>query len=189
MFVRAHSNLETSPPRALDAPEEGASTRDAGGTPEDRASFQQLTEEEQRVVEQLRSRDLEVRQHEAAHQAVGGELVGAASFTYQQGPDAKSYAIGGEVPISMRSGRTPDETISNARRVRAAALAPAEPSGQDLQVAAAASQMELQAMQQKRVLEEAQRRAETRGTHLHSSEPCLACSRDAAVYSAGSGGE
>lgn len=38
--------------------------------------------------------------------------------------------------------RTLEETIERARQIRSAALAPADPSSQDRQVAAAASQME-----------------------------------------------
>lgn len=180
MFVRAPSTA--APVRVALRSDEGHSDADVAATPVDRATFEELTEDEQRLVEQLRARDQEVRQHEAAHQAVGGSLAGPASFTYQQGPDQKAYAVGGEVPISLREGRTPDETISNARRVRAAALAPAQPSGQDLQVAASASQLELLAMQEKRQLAELERRAEVRGTHLHSSEPCQTCARDSGLY-------
>ena len=99
---------------------------------------------------QLRQRDAAVRAHEAAHQSAGGQLTGAASFSYQTGPDGKSYAVGGEVPISARAGRTPDETIAVARQVRAAALAPADPSSADLQAASSATQMEAQALQQQR---------------------------------------
>ncbi|XLM21540.1 catalase, partial [Chromobacterium piscinae] len=83
----------------------------------------------------LKARDTDVRRHEAAHQAAGGSLAGAASFTYEQGPDGKQYAIGGEVPIQMSQGGTPQQTIQNAETVRAAALAPADPSGQDRAVA------------------------------------------------------
>lgn len=111
-----------------------------------------LTPEQQRQVQDLQARDTHVRSHEAAHQAAGGDLTGPASFSYEQGPDGRSYAVGGEVPIQSRAGRTPDETISIARRVRAAALAPSDPSAADLAAASAASQVELRAMQQKRDL-------------------------------------
>ena len=88
---------------------------------------QDLSEDEERLVKELASRDSEVRAHEAAHQAAGGGMVGAASYSYQQGPDGKMYAIGGEVPISMTSGATPEETIKNARQAAAAAMAPGDP--------------------------------------------------------------
>jgi hypothetical protein len=108
-----------------------------------------LTQDQQQQVQQLRQRDAQVRQHEAAHQAAGGQLTGPASFSYQTGPDGKSYAVGGEVQVSAHSGRTPDETIAIARQVRAAALAPADPSSADLSAASGATQMEAQALQQK----------------------------------------
>jgi len=108
-----------------------------------------LDSQQEKEVADLKQRDAHVRQHEAAHQAAGGDLTGAVSFTYRTGPDGKSYAVGGGVPIAARTGRTPDETISIARRVRAAALAPADPSPADLAAAAAATQLEMRAQQQK----------------------------------------
>jgi hypothetical protein len=101
-----------------------------------------LTPDQQRQVLELQQRDAHVRQHEAAHQSAGGSLTGAASFSYQLGPDGRSYAVGGEVGVRLQAGRTPDETISNARQARRAALAPSDPSAQDLAVAAQAGQME-----------------------------------------------
>jgi hypothetical protein len=108
-----------------------------------------LTADQQRLLETLKARDVHLRAHEAAHQAAGGDLTGPASFSYESGPDGHAYAVGGEVPVAARSGRTPDETIAIAQRVRAAALAPADPSPADLAVAATATQLELRARQQK----------------------------------------
>ena len=127
--------------------------RAGGAVPQDRvtvspealrasAGAKKLTAEQERQVVRLEQLDAHVRQHEAAHQAAGGSLTGAASFTYQIGPDGRSYAVGGEVPVRLQAGRTPDETISNARQARRAALAPSDPSQQDLAVAAQASGME-----------------------------------------------
>jgi hypothetical protein len=113
-----------------------------------KAGPQRLTPPQLRAVEELSQRDRHVRAHESAHQAAAGGLGGAASFTYEVGPDGKSYAIGGEVPIDMSPGRTPEETISRAVQIRAAALAPADPSAQDLSVAAEAAVMEAVAEQQ-----------------------------------------
>lgn len=106
----------------------------------------ELTPDEQAQVDKLKARDRQVRAHEQAHlAAAGGMAVSGASFTYQRGPDGVSYAIGGEVSISTSEGRTPEETLRRAEQVRAAALAPADPSGQDRAVAAAAGQMAQQA--------------------------------------------
>jgi hypothetical protein len=101
-----------------------------------------------RVIAQLRSRDSQVRGHEAAHVAVGGSYVrGGASFSYEKGPDGHQYAVGGEVGIdtSPVPGK-PSETIAKMQTVRAAALAPSDPSGADNAVAAAAAQMEAEAI-------------------------------------------
>ena len=73
--------------------------------------------------------------------AAGGYAAGGPSYTTQQGPDGRSYAIGGEVPIDMSAERTPEATLRKAQTIRAAAMAPADPSGADKAIAAAASQM------------------------------------------------
>ncbi|AJC90047.1 hypothetical protein, SprA-related family [Campylobacter subantarcticus LMG 24377] len=101
-----------------------------------------LSNEEIKQIRELEKIDREVRAHEAAHQAAGGALAGAASFGYTRGPDNKMYAIEGEVPIRMQKGNTPEETIANAMQVIAAAMAPADPSPQDYKVAANAMQMQ-----------------------------------------------
>jgi hypothetical protein len=99
-------------------------------------------------LSQLKARDAEVRAHEAAHVAAGGRYVtGGASYSYQKGPDGGQYAVGGEVGIdSSPVPGKPEETVQKMRTVRAAALAPSQPSGADLAVAAAAAQAEAQAM-------------------------------------------
>lgn len=123
---------------------------EAGQQEEKPASDQALTDEEQRQVDKLRARDAEVRAHEAAHMAAGGSHVrGGASYSYQQGPDGKQYAVGGEVGIDVSSvPGNPQATIQKMQQVRAAALAPSEPSGADQGVAAKAAQVEAQAREQ-----------------------------------------
>ncbi|MCL1826220.1 MAG: hypothetical protein FWG26_09860 [Betaproteobacteria bacterium] len=103
---------------------------------------EQLSSADRRQVEELKSTDRAVRAHEAAHMAAGGSLVtSGASFSYETGPDGQRYAVAGEVGIDTSKGRTPEETLARADQIRAAALAPADPSGQDRAVAAAAAQM------------------------------------------------
>lgn len=104
-----------------------------------------LTPEQQRQVAALRATDRQVKAHEQAHMAAGAGLVRGSSFEYQSGPDNQRYAVAGEVSIDVAPGRTPDETIAKAQQIRAAALAPVDPSAQDRRVAAAAAQMEIQA--------------------------------------------
>ena len=107
----------------------------------------ELTLEEQQQVEELQARDREVRIHEMAHVVAGGAYVTSGpSYTYQTGPDGKGYAIGGSVGIDTSPiDGNPEATIQKMQVVAAAALAPAQPSGQDLKVAAAARQAEAKA--------------------------------------------
>ena len=107
-------------------------------------------EDQSKEVAKLRSRDTKVRAHEQAHaSAAGGVAKGGPRFTYQRGPDGKLYAVGGEVSIDTSSvPGDPEATIRKARQIRAAALAPADPSSQDRAVAASATAMEVKAMQE-----------------------------------------
>ena len=107
----------------------------------------ELSDEAKQVINQLQARDAEVRAHEQAHKsAAGGYATGGASYSYQVGPDGQRYAIGGEVGIDVSpiSG-DPEATLLKANIVQQAALAPAEPSSQDMRVASAAMQMANQA--------------------------------------------
>ncbi len=106
-----------------------------------------LSAEQQEQLTKLKARDADVRQHEQAHQAAGGPYAGSISFTYQQGPDGKRYAVGGEVPIDTSPERTPQETIRKMEVVKRAALSPTDPSSQDARVAAMAEMQGLQAQQ------------------------------------------
>jgi len=105
-----------------------------------------LTSEEQAEVADLEARDREVRAHEQAHLSAGGQYTrGGAKFTYDTGPDGQRYATGGEVGIDTSKEATPEATVQKAQVVRRAALAPAEPSGQDRAIAAQANRMESEA--------------------------------------------
>lgn len=108
---------------------------------------QNLSEDQKNQVRELKTRDQEVKAHEAAHMAAGGSCVrGGASYSYQVGPDGKRYAVGGEVSIDASSASgDPQETIMKMQTVKRAALAPAEPSGQDRAVASQAGAIEAQA--------------------------------------------
>jgi hypothetical protein len=109
----------------------------------------ELSAEQQRLVNKLKQTDAKVRAHEQAHISVGADLIrGGPTYSYETGPDNKRYAVSGEVSIDTTPGRTPEETVPKAQHIRATALAPAEPSAQDRSVAAQASQMEQQAVQE-----------------------------------------
>lgn len=106
-----------------------------------------LSNDEQSVVDQLKARDREVRDHEQAHARVGGAYAGEPSYSYQTGPDGQRYAVGGEVSIDASPvADDPAATIAKMEIVKAAALAPAEPSSQDRKVAAMADAQRNQAV-------------------------------------------
>ncbi len=108
------------------------------------------TPQAQQQVQKLKQADANVRQHEAAHQSAGGGNAGAASFTYTRGPDGKSYATAGEVQVDISPENEPSATISKMEQVKAAALAPNDPSPQDLRVAAQADALKLKAQSELR---------------------------------------
>lgn len=111
-----------------------------------KAASGEISAAEQQEITTLKSTDSKVRSHEAAHMAAAGGLShSGASYEYTTGPDGKRYAVGGEVSIDTSGGSTPEETLRKAEQIRSAALAPADPSGQDLQVAAQAAQMAMRA--------------------------------------------
>ncbi len=117
---------------AGDTSTEGTEETDQGGEP--------LDEEALREVEQMRRRDKEVRVHEQAHKAVGGELAGAIHLDLKTGPDGNRYAVSGHVSIDLSEvAGDPSKTVRKMERVQRAALAPADPSSADRQAAADAA--------------------------------------------------
>ena len=116
------------------------------------ADGEPLSQEELAQLTELKKRDRVVRAHEQAHMAAAAGIVTKGmSFSYQQGSDGKRYAVGGEVQIDAGKEATPTETIAKMKKVRAAALAPAEPSTQDRKVAASATTKMSQARVELRV--------------------------------------
>ncbi|HPH94637.1 MAG TPA: putative metalloprotease CJM1_0395 family protein [Anaerolineaceae bacterium] len=162
--------------QAIISPEAKEKARDQqNGKPQSQGqgSSAELSDSEQREVEDLKQRDREVRAHEQAHIAAGGGLVrGGAAYEYKRGPDDKLYAVGGEVTIDTSKEDEPEATIAKAQRIRTAALAPADPSAQDRSVAAQASNMEMEARSelQEQKAEEASGAAQGSGGTGKSSE-------------------
>lgn len=134
----------------------GRGTADSGTAdpsaqdPSAQPSAQPASEQQQQQIQALQRADASVRQHEAAHQAAGGPYAGGASFTYTRGPDGKNYATAGEVPVDTSPERDPQATIRKMETVKAAALAPADPSPQDMRVAQQADAAKAQAQQEMR---------------------------------------
>lgn len=126
------------------AQDESAGKQDAQSEQQSRQQ-QQQEQQDAKEIEQLKARDQEVRTHEQAHATTGGQYAGSPQYEYTTGPDNKRYITGGEVSIDVSEAKSPEETLRKMEQVRAAALAPAEPSSQDLKVAAEASQKAVEA--------------------------------------------
>ena len=137
-------------------------------------SYGQLPRDVQAEIDDLAKTDHDVRAHERAHVAAAGVYaVGGPTYEYELGPDGRRYAVSGEVPIDVSEvPGNPEATEQKMDRVRRAALAPANPSPQDRQVAAQAARIAARARQ-----EIAEKRAAIRETAIaHSgTEPCAGC--------------
>ncbi len=121
---------------------------------------------EQKKIDKLEKRDQEVRAHEQAHANAGGQYAGTPSYDYERGPDGQSYAVGGEVKIDVSKVKDdPEATINKMQQVQRAALAPAEPSGQDRKVAAEAGQKIQQARSE--MLKENAQELQSKGSSKH----------------------
>ncbi|RDH84470.1 MAG: hypothetical protein DIZ80_03040 [endosymbiont of Galathealinum brachiosum] len=144
MIVNSSQNIQSSNPVGTSSSRRvNDVTRSSNLNSEDKEAEKVQKQQDDNLLRQLRARDREVRAHEAAHVAAGGSLVrGGPSFTFQAGPDGRTYAIGGEVRLDVSPvANDPQATLSKADQIRAAALAPANPSPQDLRVAANANQL------------------------------------------------
>lgn len=107
---------------------------------------QEQQQRQEQQVQDLIERDQEVRTHEQAHQSAGGEYASSPTYQFTQGADGKRYATGGEVQIDTSAvPGDPAATIAKMQQIRSAALAPAEPSAQDLAVARSAAASEAKA--------------------------------------------
>lgn len=146
--IQASNPLGTSTPKRVadtarpSAPSSFVPSEEVN-TAKQKVAEQAQIQAEQRMLGLLRSRDREVRSHESAHASAGGDLVvSGPSFTYQKGPDGLSYAIGGEVQLDVSPvANNPEATLKKSEQIRRAALAPADPSSQDLRVASSANQL------------------------------------------------
>ncbi|WP_461252244.1 putative metalloprotease CJM1_0395 family protein, partial [Treponema sp. R8-4-B8] len=101
----------------------------------------------------LKKIDKKVHVHEQAHlSAAGGYARGGANYDYVTGPDGNRYANSGHVNLDTGREKTPEATIIKANIIQKAALAPADPSPSDRQIAANAAKMAADA--QKEIAEE-----------------------------------
>lgn len=139
--------LTERPVPATGSSAESKQTDDSNKTNHDQVAGSQLSEADKHLVNELRARDRQVRAHEQAHLGAAGGLANSGpSYTTQRGPDGHTYAVGGEVSIDTSTvTNDPEATIQKAQQIRRAALAPADPSAQDLAVAAQATAQEQEA--------------------------------------------
>lgn len=155
---RARSPGQQAPPLTYERPqvqtgngEQGQISAESGkDNARDESAGRETAEQKQeeasrQEIEELKARDREVRTHEQAHAAMGGQYAGAPRYEYTQGPDGRRYVTDGEVSIDISEAKSPEQTLRKMEQVRAAALAPAQPSAQDLKVAAEASQKAVEA--------------------------------------------
>ena len=145
-------------------------------------ALKDTTSSEYKELQNMKARDREVRQHEQAHVAAGGAYVtGGPTYSYTRGPDGRQYAVGGEVQIdSSPIAGDPAATIRKMQVVQRAALAPAEPSGQDRSVAAGAAQTENQARADLREQQQEERESASGSGDSQRTEDALRAYRGAA---------
>jgi hypothetical protein len=132
-------------PHDSGAPENNVNIRPELDQPKPGQQSLEQSKQELAIIRDLSAIDREVRAHEQAHASAGGQYTGAASFTYQRGPNGVNYAVGGEVSISTLPGGDAQSRLQAAEQIKRAALAPANPSTQDRQVATQAAQTATQA--------------------------------------------
>ncbi|PWK51707.1 putative metalloprotease CJM1_0395 family protein [Pleionea mediterranea] len=138
----------------------------------DKQQNPQQQAQERQEIQQLQTTDREVRAHEAAHTNVGGQYAGAASFSFERGPDGKRYAVSGEVPIDLsRVNGDPAATIDKMKQVRQAALAPVDPSTQDVQIATKAAAIEAEARAELQAMRREQASGDSSGANTESDKP------------------
>jgi len=122
------------------------STTSSSSQKTEQSTEETLTTAQKALISELQATDTTVHAHERAHIAAGGSVIrGGAVFSYEKAPNNQLYAVAGEVGIDTSEGNTPEETITKMQTVRAAALAPSDPSAADYQVASTASILQLKA--------------------------------------------
>ena len=113
-----------------------------------RGKSKQEQHEIEQQIKEYKQIDARVKTHEQAHKSVGGQYAGSINYEKTTAPDGKQYVVGGDVSIDVSAESTPRKTITKMQIVQRAALAPADPSGQDRSVASSANAREAQARSQ-----------------------------------------
>jgi len=161
--------------KAVEQREGSSENSESAASQQETEQEEQQLEQEQQQIKELKARDTEVRVHEQAHAAVGGQHAGSPSYGYERGPDGTNYAVSGEVQIDVSEvPNDPQATIDKMQTVRAAALAPAEPSGADRSIAADATQKMAAAQAELAMPEEEQSEEDEQSNKLSANETSTA---------------
>lgn len=92
----------------------------------------------QRVLEKFKKTDAQIRSHEQVHATIG-HTTSPISYTYQQGPDGKMYAVGGSVRLDVSIPDDPKAASFKLDQIARAASGPSNPSGADIAIATQAN--------------------------------------------------
>lgn len=87
-----------------------------------------------RVLEKFKNKDAEIRTHEQVHASIG-HTTAPISYSYQQGPDGKMYAVGGSVRLETSIPDDPKAAAFKLDMLQKAASAPSHTSGADNTIA------------------------------------------------------
>jgi len=99
-----------------------------------------MSDEELRVLEELKLRDSAVREEEEKHARMLGRHAGAIRYEYQIGPDGRPYVINGSVEVDPKFNSSDSEDIRKIlQQIRRAAVSVSNPSQADLNIAASAA--------------------------------------------------
>lgn len=107
------------------------------------ATARELSQAQQREIDRLKETDRLVREHADAHLVAGqGVVLSGPRYSYTYGPDGRQYASGGDVTFDTSREQKPEANIDKGQRLQTAALAPAQPTPEDFQVAAVGKDLE-----------------------------------------------
>jgi len=83
-----------------------------------------------RVLAKFKNKDAEIRLHEQAHASIG-PTTSPISYNYQQGPDGKMYAVGGNVRLDTSMPDDPKAAAFKLDMLQKAASGPTHMSNAD----------------------------------------------------------
>ena len=97
-------------------------------------SFQTDENDFQRVLNKFKHSDANIQSHEQTHASIG-RTTAPISYTYQEGPDGKMYAIGGHVKLDTSIPDDPKAALFKLDQIKRASLGPSDVSGADIGIA------------------------------------------------------